>query len=169
VNWKLKIEHCDSFHRSPFTPLRRRYCFDAAVPGVSPHAIRIWSSKRRQVLVPEGHLTIAQRFNVGKRPRCGASPKGTAGWARIFSRPFGTRGVSRHRTNVETLGYYRESLRDEERILALDVSHRLESGKLSGRRPPDQLVPGELFCESEKQAAFNPGGETRALHVRRDA
>ena len=92
------------------------------------------------------------RFNVGGQPQCGVSPDGTAERTHILSRPFGTRGISRHQPNVETLGYYRESLRDEDRFLALDVSHGVESGSLSGRRPPDLLFCGEPFVSLKKNA-----------------
>ena len=67
--------------------------------------------------VPEGHATIAQRFNVGLGVRwCGASPEGTAEVSiRAVNRPFGTDascGAGRF-PKVETLGYFQESLRDK--------------------------------------------------------
>jgi hypothetical protein len=61
-------------------------------------------------------LTIAQRFNVGCAGSGRASPGGTAEPTGPVSRPFGTYRSSGLVPNVETLGYFRMSLRD--RVLA---------------------------------------------------
>jgi hypothetical protein len=63
-------------------------------------------------LYPEGMFDNSSTF---QRWVCGlgcASPEGTAEPARPVSRPFGTHCSSGLVPNVETLGYYRMSLRD---------------------------------------------------------
>src|SRR5262245_34833264 len=71
-----------------------------------------------RVPVPEGHPTMAQRFNAGSPDAPSAiSAEGTAehGEPRAyFRRPFGTGLSSTRFPNVETLGYCRISLRDRE-------------------------------------------------------
>src|SRR6185436_19044045 len=71
----------------------------------------------RRLIVPEGQLRIAQRFNVGNRDPRPLVPKGRLnGGERVnkLSRPFGTRrSISARVPNVETLGYCRLSLRDK--------------------------------------------------------
>src|SRR6266702_309570 len=76
----------------------------------------------REIPVPEGHATIAQRFNVGLMSRERSSPEGTAETPREPSAvPSGLTIAYLRLPNVETLGYCRASLRDEEQILvALD-------------------------------------------------
>ena len=74
----------------------------------------------RQSPVPEGHATIAQRFNVGFIGSERSSPEGTAETARDPSAvPSGLNHIFLVLPNVEieTLGYCRASLRDEEQIL----------------------------------------------------
>ena len=71
----------------------------------------------RQSPVPEGHATIAQRFNVGLIGSERSSPEGTAETAREPSAvPSGLTTGYLSLPNVETLGYCRASLRDEEQI-----------------------------------------------------
>ena len=68
----------------------------------------------RKIPVPEGHATIAQRFNVGFIDSERSSPEGTAETAREPSAvPSGLATDYRSLPNVETLGYCRASLRDE--------------------------------------------------------
>src|SRR5438477_250710 len=67
-------------------------------------------------LIPEGCPRIAQRFNVGISAQEAVSPEGTAENAPSVSRPFGTDGSLLIDPNVETLGYSRPSLRDENLI-----------------------------------------------------
>ena len=72
----------------------------------------------RKSPVPEGHATIAQRFNVGFISCDRSSPEGTAETARKPSAvPSGLTTGYLSLPNVETLGYYRASLRDEEQVL----------------------------------------------------
>ncbi len=73
----------------------------------------------RQSPVPEGHATIAQRFNVGLMSSERLSPEGTTESGREPSAvPSGLTTGYLSLSNVETLGYCRASLRDEEQILA---------------------------------------------------
>lgn len=66
------------------------------------------------LLIPEGWLKIAQRFNVGTGVLAQVSPEGTTEyWARIqpsLRDLFSLISVP----NVETLGYCRKSLRDSD-------------------------------------------------------
>ena len=72
----------------------------------------------RKSPVPEGHATIAQRFNVGLISSDRSSPEGTAETAHEPSAvPLGLIAGYLSLPNVETLGYCRASLRDEEQIL----------------------------------------------------
>ena len=72
----------------------------------------------RKSPVPEGHATIAQRFNVGLISGERSSPQGMAETARAPSAvPSGRTTGYLSLPNVETLGYCRASLRDEEQIL----------------------------------------------------
>src|SRR5437879_3437781 len=67
-----------------------------------------------QTPVPEGHATIAKRFNVGSISAGSSSPEGTAEMARDPSAvPSGLTTIYLVLPNVETLGYCRASLRDE--------------------------------------------------------
>src|SRR5260370_18319088 len=73
----------------------------------------------RQCPVPEGHATIAQRFNVGLISSEISSPEGTVETAREPSAvPSGLTNDYLSLPNVETLGYCRASLRDEEQTVA---------------------------------------------------
>src|SRR6266478_9294625 len=86
-----------------------------------PTSISNWENRmnNRQSPVPEGHATIAQRFNVGLMSSERLSPEGTAESAREPSAvPSGLTAGYLSLPNVETLGYCRASLRDEEQILA---------------------------------------------------
>jgi hypothetical protein len=77
--------------------------------------------------VPEGHATIAQRFNVGNLAHERLSPEGMTDTCTdcaadaIFSRAFGTFFLSADGPNVETLGYYQASLRDSLRGISSDI------------------------------------------------
>jgi hypothetical protein len=91
---------------------------------------------------PEGHATIAQRFNVGTGVLRRTSPEGTADGSSDLtrppdlSRPFGTYLELAVRPNVETLGYYQASLRDE-----LRNSDAIgQKCPLSAKRVPPKLL-----------------------------
>ena len=61
-------------------------------------------------------VRIAQRFNAGLKAGREASPGGTTekrGFGLGFCRPSGTLGLRPRQPSVETLGYYRMSLRDK--------------------------------------------------------
>src|SRR6266700_2611100 len=77
----------------------------------------------RERPVPEGYGTIAQRFNVGLIDSDRSSPEGTAETTREPSAvPSGLSDGYLRLPNVETLGYCRASLRDEEQSLeALEI------------------------------------------------
>ncbi len=79
----------------------------------------------REIPVPEGHATIAQRFNVGLISGERSSPEGTAETAREPSAvPSRLTTGCLSLPNVETLGYCRASLRDVKQIpgaLELDL------------------------------------------------
>ena len=86
----------------------------------------------RQSPVPEGHATIAQRFNVGLISSERSSPEGTAETARDPSAvPSGLPTGYLSLPNVETLGYCRASLRDEKQILV-----ELRAAALRSNLPP---------------------------------
>jgi len=86
----------------------------------------------RQSPVPEGHATIAQRFNVGLISSERSSPEGTAETARDPSAiPSGLPTGYLSLPNVETLGYCRASLRDEKQILV-----ELRAATLRSNLPP---------------------------------
>jgi hypothetical protein len=79
-----------------------------------------------------------KRFNVGnQRPWPDKSRRDGCRIAQDFSRPCGTCAPKLAPPNVETLGYYRPSLRDEEGqiLVALDipVRNRVCAGVGSGR------------------------------------
>src|SRR5260370_3999534 len=79
-----------------------------------------WKNRmnKRPSPVPEGHATIAQRFNVGLISSERSSPEGTAETAREPSAvPSGLTTGYLSVPNLETLGYCRASLRDEEQFL----------------------------------------------------
>jgi hypothetical protein len=105
---------------------------------------------------PEGHATIAQRFNVGTGVLRRTSPEGTADGssdltrAPDLSRPFGTYLDLAVRPNVETLGYYQTSLWDE-----LRNSDTIEQKSLrTAKRVTPELLPltGLLFLTGCKAA-----------------
>ncbi len=81
-------------------------------------------SQPRQVLVPEGHPTIAQRFSVGSAHRKRISPEGTAEPCRAFRPSLRDLFADCAQPNAEALGYSQSSLRDEEiqTLAALDAS-----------------------------------------------
>ncbi len=72
----------------------------------------------RSPQVPKGQVTIAQRFNVGFSVRWILSPEGTAEFVSHAGRPAKVQPSLRDGSNaepypnVETLGYFRMSLRD---------------------------------------------------------
>ena len=89
--------------------------------------------RSRKNPVPEGHATIAQRFNVGFMSSERLSPEGTAESAREPSAvPSGLTTGYLSLPNVETLGYCRASLRDEEQILAA-LDRNVRAPRLSNR------------------------------------
>ena len=93
------------------------FCLEVRIAGGG-----IWAADKtvqchqHLIFIPEGCLTIAQRFNVGCAGSGRASPGGTAEPTGPVSRPFGTYRSSGLVPNVQTLGYFRMSLRD--RVLA---------------------------------------------------
>ena len=72
--------------------------------------------KRGHIPVPEGHATIAQRFNVGSKRFILESPEGTTERRHGLGRPFGTQAAFTRGPNFEKLGYYQTSLRRCEKI-----------------------------------------------------
>src|SRR5438034_11637461 len=105
----------------------------------------------RQSSVPEGHATIAQRFNVGLISMARSSPEGTAETAREPSAvPSGLTTAYLSLPNVETLGYCRASLRDEEQALvalpgstAIELTHLPNGLPFSSPSPPLEERAGE--------------------------
>src|SRR5712691_2373783 len=108
---------------------------------------------KRQSPVPEGHATIAQRFNVGLISNERSSPEGTAETAREPSAvPSGLTTGYLVLPNVETLGYCRASLRDEEQILvALDLSTPAPE---DGRTPLIRYTIGTIFRLTDRLSFF---------------
>src|SRR6266446_8041924 len=99
--------------RQSFAGAEQRSCSNAT-------SISNWENRmnNRQSPVPEGHATIAQRFNVGLISSERSSPEGTAETAREPSAvPSGLTTGYLSVPNLETLGYCRASLRDEEQFL----------------------------------------------------
>jgi hypothetical protein len=88
-----------------------------------------------KAVVPEGPGRIAQRFNAGSDATRLLSPKGTAGnW--LVQPSFRDLRRCRPNPSVETLGYCRSSLRDENAELTLAF--------------------GFLACRSAQRPALNP-------------
>src|SRR5271157_2958377 len=92
----------------------------SAKDGAKRNAFRTF----KRAFVPEGHPKIAQRFNAGTGQFCVAPvPKGrlnpsSAGrvpFRPALGRPFGTWALLTAKPSVETLGYFRMSLRDSDR------------------------------------------------------
>ena len=78
-------------------------CQETALPGLNEVEGRLGH-------VPEGHPTIARRFNAGENPDSCTSPAGTAETARQPS--LRDSGHMQCGPGVETPGYSRLSLRD---------------------------------------------------------
>ncbi len=110
------IDRFESLHRMPFTPIQKQYGCDAAMTSVQMDLSR------------QGHPKIAHRFNGGlTEPRGTSSPRGatdrfrsdppqrTHSWRSFRSFvPDGTHvRTASHQPTVETVGYFRLSLRDK--------------------------------------------------------
>ena len=114
--------------------------------------------KSRQSHVPEGHRTIAQRFDVGLISSERSSPEGTAETARDLSAvPSGLTTGCLIFPNVETLGYCRASLGDEEQILMtleLELCAMIAEESANGDAVSNNLRPYPNNKQSRRAGAL---------------
>lgn len=140
-------------------PFRRP---DHAV-GVHPSGTNDNSPSHGQIIrrgsVPEGRLTIAQRFSVGWRRSAGKVPQGRLtgpGDSRVFSRPFGTRSHRSGTPNAKALGYCRVSLRDKDRSPRMRDLRKHERNTLVQNNNETSQEPPLCPPSSLSRAAFRP-------------
>ena len=116
-------------------------------------------------------VRIAQRFNAGLKAGREASPGGKTekrGFGVGFCRPSGTLGLRPRQPSVETLGYYRMSLRDKllpEFPKGITFSPPLRPGGDEGQRPGARPAWGN----APRHRPQTPPAPNGASHPSRDA
>ena len=151
-------------------------------PSMSERSVQGAGQAKRD---PALAWAAAGRFCVSPVPEGRLNPRsaGRMIFRRAFGRPFGTCGGLRAKPSVETLGYFRMSLRDEDRRLGrgsfrkalrlvgtLRASVAEVSNLLCRRLPVGRLYPPGRICGLEirdtadwKSALRPPVGETREI------